>query len=421
MDLFSRFKKDYFNYLLSTITPVIITAVSIPLFKHILGAEGYGRFSISFNSILLCTAILSGWIWQSILRYFPASNNKQSFVSKSFLISCITQTVFLLPVVVVVWYIYRDLLLAIFFSLTLFISSLQFSLLALSQSVFLSRKSIYYELIRNVSYISLALVLLKLTSLNFMYALFSAIVVSYSLSFIYLYRQMTKQLQNDHAVKLKEENLKTIFRRFFLYGWPLSLWFVFSLLATLVDKYFILKTAGPVIQGNYQAIFDFLSKGINVLITPVTISLFPLLTNAYQTGKKDDIKRLLSIIVGFEMLGLALADILYWWFGADILSVLLKTPNTSEFRMMGLLVITGSFIWQIAMVIHKRHELKYKSRLLLRMMLIAFLSQVLLYIFFNKSGSMLLYPAGYTLASVIYLLLVSFDLIKQLLNGNHTP
>jgi O-antigen/teichoic acid export membrane protein len=414
MDLFSRFKKDYLNYLLSTITPVIITAFSIPLFKNILGAEGYGRFSISFNSVLLCTAILSGWIWQSILRYFPASASKQSFVRKSFLISGITQSIFLLPVLAVVWYIYKDFLLAVFFSLTLFISSLQFSLLAISQSVFLSRKSIYYELIRNVSYITLALVLLKFTSFNYLYSLFTAIILSYSFSFIYLYLQTNKQLLNDHPIESKNENIKDIYRRFLVYGWPLSLWFVFSLLITLTDKYFILKTAGAAVQGNYQAIFDFLSKSINVLITPVTISLFPLLANAYQTGKKEAIRRLLGIIVGFEILGLLIASILYWWFGADILFILLKIPETFEYKLMGLLVIAGTFIWQMAIIIHKRYELKYRSGLLLGMVIIAFFSQLLLYAVLNKVYGFLLYPAGYVLASLIYFVLVSFDLVKVL-------
>ncbi len=416
MDLFSRFKKDYFNYLLGTIIPVIITAISIPLFKQILGATGYGRFSITFNSVLLCTAILSGWIWQSILRYFPASHNKSSFVRQSFMISCLTQAIFLVPVLSIVWYIYNDFLLAIFFLLTLFVSSLQFSLLAISQSVFLSKKSIYYELIRNVIYIGCALILLKCSTVNYIYALFTAIILSYLVSFIYLYKQINLQVLKEHPDLQKGEKITDTFKLFLRYGWPLSLWFVITLLITLVDKYFILKTAGSEVQGHYQAIFDFLSKSINVLITPVTISLFPLLTSAYQTGKNKEIKRLLGIILGLEMAGMILADIFYWWFGADILIALLKTPDTFRFRLIGLFVITSSFIWQMAMVIHKRYELKYKSRFLLSMVLIAFIVQLLLYIIFNKSGNILLYPAGYLLSSMIYLLLVSFDLIKHLFN-----
>jgi O-antigen/teichoic acid export membrane protein len=416
MDLVSRFKKDYLNYFLSTIIPVIITAVSIPLFKQLLGPEGYGKFSISFNSVLLCTAILSGWIWQSILRYFPATKHKGSFVRQSFRISWFTQAVFVIPVFLVVWYLYRDFLLSLFFSLTLIISSLQFSLLAIGQSVFLSRKSIYYEFIRSVSYIVIALLLLKYTRINYMYSLFTAIIISYLLSFFYLYRQVKEQLLVNHPVEGGAESTKATFRLFLLYGWPLSLWFVIALLISLVDKFFILEVAGPAIQGNYQAIFDFLSKSINVLITPVTISLFPLLTNAYQLGKKGEIKRLLTIIVGLEFAGLVAAGLLYWWFGAGILFALLKVPETTDYKLMGLLVIAGSFLWQMAIVVQKRHELKFKSLFLLRMVIIAFVSQVLLYLVVRKTQGVLVYPAGYALSSLIYLLLVSVDFSRLRFN-----
>ena len=413
MDLLYNFKRHYFNYLLSTITPVIITAFSIPLFKHILGAEGYGRFSITFNSVLLCTAILSGWVWQSILRYFPASNHKHSFISTSLLISCLTQAIFLLPVLAAVWYIYNDFLLAVFFSVTLIISSLQFSLLAISQSVFLSKKSIYYELIRNVSYLTSVLVLLKCTSMYYMYALFSATIISYLLSFLYLYVQTNKQLFANHSDANGKENVKTICKLFLLYGWPLSLWFVIALLMSLTDKYFILKTAGAEVQGNYQALFDFLSKSIIVLLTPVNVSLFPLLTSAYQKGEKEDIKRLLLKIIGFETVALILAVIVYWWFGADILFTIIKTPATLQYKIMGLIIIAGTFIWQIAMVAHKRHELKYRSGYMLGMISIAFLFQLLLYLIFSKNTSQLIYPLGYLLSSFIYLFLVSIGQVKS--------
>lgn len=414
MDLFARFKKDYFNYLVSTIIPIIITAVSIPLFKHMLGAEGYGNFSITFNTVLLCTAILSGWIWQSILRYFPASTNKKLFVRQSLVLSCITQLIFFFPVLSVVWYIDKDLLLAVFFSLTLFVTSLQFSVLAISQSVFLSKKSIYSELIRSVSYISCSLLLLKFSGINYMYALFTAIILSYSMSCIYLIIQSNKELAKDpeNEVVNENEDMRNLLKRFLIYGWPLSLWFVFASLISLVDKYFMLKMVSREVQGNYQAMFDFLSKSITIIITPVIISLFPLLTTAYQIGKTEEIKKLLKTILGFEMAGLIIAGIAYWWIGADILFKFLKIPPMHEYKLMGLLIIGGTFIWQMAMVVHKRYELKFQSTFLLAMVVIAFVAQILLYLLFHKSNNSLLYPAGYALSSVVYFILVSFSLIN---------
>lgn len=410
MDLLSRFKKDYLNYLISIIIPVIITFVSIPLFKRILGTAGYGKFSITFNSVLLCTGILSGWIWPSIIRYFPASLHKKSFVGKSLKLSCITQLIFISPVLIVVWQFYDDFLTGVFFSLTLFITSLQFSILALSQSVFLSKKSIYAEIIRAGSYITFSLLLLQYSGINYMYSLFTAILISYGLSFFYLYKQIQVKLINEYPEEdTTEENLKELFKRFMFYGGPLSLWFVFASLITLVDKYFILKMVGPEVQGNYQAIFDFLSKSITFFITPVTISLFPLLTTAFERGQKSEIKRILFKIILFELAGLLLAGIGYWIFGASLLFKLIHTPETILYKLSGLIIITATFIWQIAIVVQKKFELQYRSRYLLYMLILAFLTQIIFYIIFRNSKSPVVFPVGYLLSTIVYLVLISFS------------
>ena len=413
MDLISRFKKDYFNYLISIIIPALINAVSIPLFKRILGAEGYGYFSITFNTVLLCSALLTGWITQSIIRYFATSTNKQSFINKSLLLSLITQSIFFLPVFGVAYYLKSDWILSFFFAFTLFITSMQFSVLAIGQAAFLSKKNIYSELIRTISYITIALVLLTITGTNYMYSLFTAIFISYLLSFIYLFIQSNKLISQDKTVDLFPSQLGPVFKSFMFYGGPLSLWFVFMYLISIIDKYFMLKSYGPVSQGNYQAMFDFLSKSIVVLISPVLISLLPILTAAYQQGQKAEIKRLLSIIIGFEIVGLIVAAVLYWWFGADILFSLIKIPNTKEYKLMGLIIITGTFIWQMAMVVHKQQELKFKSGYLLGMITIAFAMQLLLYLIFNKNNNQLVYPLGFVVSALVYLFLVSLGLIKS--------
>ena len=120
MDLSSRFKKDYFNYLISIIIPALINAFSIPLFKRMLGPQGYGYFSITFNSVLLCSALLTGWITQSIIRYFNTATNKHSFINKALLLSLITQSIFFLPVLGLGYYLKGDWVLAFFFCINSF-------------------------------------------------------------------------------------------------------------------------------------------------------------------------------------------------------------------------------------------------------------------------------------------------------------
>lgn len=407
MDLFLKFKKDYFNYLISIILPALISGISIPLFKHVLGASGYGNFSLWFNAVLILTSTLSGWISQSIILFYPSSNNKRSFSNKALLLSLRTQLLFLVPCFLIVWLISGDVFFAFLFSIALIFTSLQFSVLPIIQSGFLSRKIIFSELIRIVSYVGFALLLLKFSGLKNLYSLFIAIIIAYAFSLLYLLRQSARFFENIELGRITKKELIELFRKFFSYGAPLSLWFVFSYLLSYTDKLFILKNFGGEVQGNYQAIFDLLSKSIILIISPVVTSLFPILTSAYTSGNKNEIRNLLKKLIFYEAGGFALVSLLYWLFGADVLFIILKIPDTIIFKWMGFIVISATFTWQIAILVQKRFELKLRSLYLLSMIMIAFFVQIIFYIIFKNYNNPLLYPLGYLLATIIYLFLIS--------------
>jgi hypothetical protein len=84
-------------------------------------------------------------------------------------------------------------------------------------------------------------------------------------------------------------------------------------------------------------------------------------------------------------------------------------PDTQSYRLMGFIVIAGAFIMQIAMVVHKRYELKKMSLFLLGVVMAVFSIQLVFYWIFRKSVNPLVYPIGYLLSSVIYLFFVSFS------------
>ena len=408
MDLFSRFKKDYFNYLVSIILPALVSGVSIPVFKHLLGAKGYGKFSIWLNAILIITAVSSGWITQSIIRLFPASENKYTFSRKAIKLSIETQLTFFAPVFFTCWFISKDFFLAILCSLVLITTSLQFTLLPVIQSSFLSRKVISSESIRILSYVGLAILLLKLSGISYMYSLFLSVFVSYIFSLIYLTIQAVKFFKHQEQQILGKSRDTRLFKSFFKYGAPLSLWFVFIYLSSYIDKLFMFKNMGAAVQGNYQAIFDLLFKGISIVMSPILTSLFPILTSAYAKGDTLKIRKLVKKIINYELCFFLVVSILYWWFGGSLLLLILKIPDTFTFKLIGFIVICATFIWQIAILVQKRFELRQKTFFLLAMVVIAFLSQFLFYILFKNLNTMLLYPLGFLLSTFIYLVLISF-------------
>ncbi len=409
MDLFSKFKKDYVNYLLSVIFPALIMFCSIPIFKRMLGANGYGDFAIWVSAVLLVSTTLGGWIFQSILRFYPGSTNKSVFTKQAIAICYRTQLYICIPVFLLVWYLKNDVFAALLFVFALFSTSMQFSILSISQSSFLSKKNIYSESIRATSYIGVALTLLIFFKMHYWYALFIAVIISYSLSAFYLYKQNSRTVTKNEPTPIPQENSKELALQFFKYGGPLSLWFIFNYMSSFADKLFMLKNSGQVFQGNYQAIFDLLSRTLVVLISPVTTALFPLLIISYKEGRADEIKNLLKKIIVIELGLFVLTSILYWWFGSDIVLNILHTPSTYSYKLMGFIVIAGTFSWLIAMVAHKRFELRLQTHFLLAMIACAFVFQISLYVIFRKYNNPILYPLGYLVSGIVYLLLVSFS------------
>ena len=171
-------------------------------------------------------------------------------------------------------------------------------------------------------------------------------------------------------------------------------------------------------QGNYQALFDLLYRSIMLVCSPVVISLFPRITKAYHANKGKDIKKLLSRIVVIELAALFTALILYWLFGSAILPTLVKIPDTTEYKLMGEITIAGAFMWQMGILIHKYYEMKFKNVQLLVMITLAFISQLIFYWLFSKNSNRLLFPTGFALAALVYLILVSSGVLKSLLTFN---
>lgn len=422
MELFVKFKKDYLNYLISIILPAIISGVSIPLFKHLLGSEGYGKFALWFNGILIISAVLTGWISQSILRFFAASNNKFNLSNRGLRLSAKTQTIFLLPVLLTAWLIGKDVTLAILCVFAMFSISMQFTVLPIIQSSFLSRKIIYSELIRILIYVGGGYLLLALTNLFYIYSLLIAAIISYSSAFIYLKLNIKKEVDSPVIGSQNLFNNDIIIKRFYQYGIPLSAWFIFSYLLTYIDKLFTFHFFGAQIQGNYQAVFDLINKSLSLIISPVITSVFPLLSKAYETEDRSHIRSLIKKILFYEIFAFAVVSIGYWSIGARVLFFILNTPYLSFYKWMGFIIICATFIWQFNILIQKRFELRLRTGLLLIMVSVSFLSQFFFYFIFRNSSNELIAPLGYLVSAVVYLILLVVPelnlLIRKIKNSN---
>ena len=70
--------KDYFSYMVAKIIPGLTGLLSIVLFFNILGPKEYGRYSLLFSFVNMCSAFSFGWLGQSIVRYYIKMKNNNN-------------------------------------------------------------------------------------------------------------------------------------------------------------------------------------------------------------------------------------------------------------------------------------------------------------------------------------------------------
>lgn len=99
-------------------------------------------------------------------------------------------------------------------------------------------------------------------------------------------------------------------------------------------------------------------------------------------------------------------NVLYWFIGAPLMSLILKVPDTTEYRYLGIIIISATFFMQMCGLIQKKYELKMQSLKLARIIFATFIVQIVFYAIFYKSLNLLIYPLGYLLATVVYVLLL---------------
>jgi hypothetical protein len=215
--------------------------------------------------------------------------------------------------------------------------------------------------------------------------------------------------------QIENLNLNNLAKRFAVYGFPLSLWFLFSQGIMITDKFFLSNFYQSTYFGNYQANYDVLSKAIIILLSPVGITLLPMVAKSHNSSKYKELKQLLYKIVLIEG-GLLIFTLLnYWFWGYKVVFNLVDIPNEAIYKFGGMLIISASFIWQMAMVVQKFLELEQRSKTMLAMVVAAFAIQIIFYTVF-KNKNALIFPAGLLVASTAYFVLIvckSYQIITK--------
>ncbi len=369
-----QFKKDYISYLLGIILPASISFLTIPILKNILGTANFGTYSYYASILIIINASFSGGISQGIIRLQIDSEKRDLFYYQSLCLVFLTSILVSIPLFIFIQLSNGLLEFSLLVVAAFFVSNLYISLLAITQSRFLALSCAISESARSIIFVSLSfLLLIYFPAGNFLDILFMSLVVSYGTGCIYLL------LKNKSAIKFAKVEVRAIVKtgqEIFTYGGFLIGWFFCSYGLSMANRFIIARHFGKESIGHFTASFDIINKSIILLLSPIYISLFPVIIKAFSEGEHGQVRSLIRRLTLLEGLLLLVSMVLFRFFAFPLLSQMLNTPANPEYLWIDLQVICSTFIWQMAILQHKYLELRKKTAIMLLLIFISLIVSV---------------------------------------------
>lgn len=403
--LVKQFKKDYLPYLMGIIIPAIASFLTIPLLKHSLGPGNFGVYTFYLSILLIINSSFSGGVTQSIIR-LHVDNNQQTFYYHSLTISFLVSTVLCFPLFIYVYFSYHLFSFALLFILSLLLSNIYTTLLAVTQSRLFSVASAISESLRTVLFLVLSILLLHFfKSVHFLLLLFISLSISYAsvCSFLFKKNKLVAKKFGINTNKIIE-----VARQIAQYGGYLIGWFFFSYGISMANRFLLANHIGKENIGHFTASFDIINKSIVFVLYPVLISLFPLIVKAYAENRKEEVRHLIKRLTIIEASLMVVSMALFPIIAFPLLSKILNTPSTTEYMLLDMEVIAGSFVWQLAMLQHKFLELNKKTKKMLLFISIAFAVSFFSDLFFISLKGIQLAGIGFLCGGLVYLSIVMY-------------
>jgi len=407
--LIKQFKKDYISYSLGVLIPAAVNFLTIPFFKNILGLHNFGIYSFYFSLLIIITSSFSGGIGQSIIRLHVEYKEVKVFYYNCLWIISFATFLMFIPLFIYLQNSRDSVLFSILFLFSLLLSNLYTGLLGITQSNFKAASSAFAECIRTITFLVLSVcILVWLPSKNFLFVIFTSLSASFSLASFYLFYKNKLSFIGFLANSDLEEAWATVIQ-IKKYGGYLIIWFFLSYGVSMANRFVLAAIYGKENIGHFTASFDILYKSITLVLSPIVVSLFPIIVKASLAGNHTEVRRLIKKLSFIELALLFVAVAFFYLIGFGILSNIIRTPETSEYLIIDIQVIAGSFLWQIAIIQHKFFELQKRTLNMVFYIAIAFLLSILTDVAVISHFGIRYAGMGFCIGAMVYLLLIIYN------------
>ncbi len=397
-DLKKKLIRDSFNYFLSKVIPGIMALCSVLAFVRLVGNAEYGRYSVLFAIVTACTAGVSAWLPQGILRYFSMSHTEpeatrfKSATLLGLLLSVVTGT-FVLGTAL--WFERQPFWSGILGVLLLAAGILYGVFVMELQAMLKSQKVASFEAIRSISCFVVPICVIFLARKRSAGALLAGVLVGYILPLLVALwedQDRANSLQaalNNHSWNDDLGVLRTIWT----YGWPLGIWSMCLTLQSAIDRYFIQHYSGDASAGSYAAMYDIIVRSFSLLCFPLVMSSNSLTMERWNKGDRRSAVSLIASSLKYQLVISVLLFLGLAVLAQEVNHVILGGRHESSSSLV-LPLAVGGFLWQISYWVHKPLELMCLTKRMLTAMIVALIVSV--------GGNYIFIPVyGYTAAAYV--------------------
>jgi O-antigen/teichoic acid export membrane protein len=410
---------DSFNYFLSKAIPGIMGLFSVLAFVRLVGTAEYGRYSVLFAIVTACTAGLSGWLPQGILRFFSMSHTEPDatrFKSATLIGSLLSILVGTFVLGIALWFERQPFWSGILGVLLLSAGMLYSVFLIELQAMLKSRSVASVEAVRSISCFAVPICIIFLTGKRSASALLTGVLVGYILPLLiarWKEHDRTHFLRAALSNHSRKDELRVL-RTIWTYGWPVGIWSMCLTLQSAIDRYFIQRYSGDANAGSYAAMYDVIVRSFSLLCFPLVMSSNSLVMERWNKG---DRRSAVSLVESSFKYQIAISLLFFSALAllAPQVSHLVLGDKYGSTPSLVLPLAGGGFLWQLSYLVHKPLELMCLTKRMLIAMIIALAVSVAgNYIFIPIYGYAaaayvaIAAPVAYLLAAIVLTPLAEF-------------
>ena len=364
-------------YMIGRAVPALLGFLVVALFVRSMGERGYGTYAIIFSGTNVASTVAVGWLSQAILRFQPRSPEMgfEQTVATGVTWACVAAIVGAIALLLLTRGPGFGSPVMVEASAVLVIGlTVHATYTASLQAALRSRAAATTEVLRAVATLLASLLGIATIRPGYVGAVLGT-GISYLASGALARTLAIRSIRNSERGVSGRAAAPGV-RELFWFGWPISVWLGVSLSFTFVERSIIQAFHGPLVTGQYAAIYDVIYRGCGFVLLPIALAIHPRVMRAQALGKHDELRRLWRIGLAFQ-LAISLAMI-----GAVTLAggwiIALTGVHVSDATLsLTLPLAAAGCIWQIALVSHKLLEAHRQTRRMLAFLVAALLIDLL--------------------------------------------